>query len=200
MTELLDALAAPKKRERVPTDPHQKILKKLARLGWNVNGRGTKTLMARHQDSHVYITNTYAMRRFHPTDIVPIAIRAIVPDRVDERLREGFEFSLTASRGGEWMADGRRAPDMATVWPTEIPDTEIVHWESHATDSEAIVGHSADGVTVSCSAKLLGACVDGVEGPRVFVTVADDGTVRKPLVITDADAESVIAILMPRRG
>ena len=158
MTDLMNVLAPPKKA-KAPTDPNQKILKRLARNGWNQNGRGTKTVLVREHD--------------------------------------GFELGLTAGDGGSWIENGRTCPDMANVWPTAVPDHEIVSWEANVDDAATVFGHTTDGVRVKLNTKFVKAVTDGVDDARVFAAIADDGEIRKPVAFVSDGL--IVGILMPLR-
>ena len=198
MTDLMNVLAPPKKA-KAPTDPNQKILKRLARNGWNQNGRGTKTVLVREHDGFVYLTNTYAMRRFPIASAVADAVRSVVPDCHDAAsvMADGFELGLTAGDGGSWIENGRTCPDMANVWPTAVPDHEIVSWEANVDDAATVFGHTTDGVRVKLNTKFVKAVTDGVDDARVFAAIADDGEIRKPVAFVSDGL--IVGILMPLR-
>jgi hypothetical protein len=211
MTDLMNVLAPPKKA-KAPTDPNQKILKSLARAGWTMDKRGVKELIVRQYDEEVFITNTYMMRRFERYDDVSHAIRSIIPDteNVEEVMSAGFTMFLSAGKGGEWNPGGRNGTDMKNVWPSDIPSDEIVSWEPNEDDSSQVFGFTDDGIRVLLTAKNLKACVEGIDKPRVWVTVSHDDwgdgvipQVRKPVVITGEYVAGVggllHSILMPVR-
>jgi hypothetical protein len=198
MTTLEAVLEAPKK-ERTVTDPHQKVLKKLARLGWN-QFRDNRMLVRQYGDQ-VYVTNSYAMRRWGQGEDVALAVRSVLTgssfsvagESADEMMFKGFEMSLTAGKGGSFLV--ANGPEMRGVGPEEIPESEVTSWESSEGDRDLVFGSTDDGRRVLVSAKYLKACVDGVDGPRVFMTRETS-----PLVITERDGVTVHAILMPRRS
>ena len=200
MTDLMTALATPKKT-KAPTDPNQKILKALARAGWIMDKRGEKEMIVRQYDEEVFITNTYMMRRFERYDDVSYAIRSIIPDteNVEEVMSTGFTMFLSAGKGGEWNPGGRNGTDMKNVFPEAVPTTEITSWEPNEDDSSQVFGFTDDGIRVLLNAKYLKACVDGITSPRVWVTVSDDGDVRKPVVVTGEYGLWIYSILMPVR-
>ena len=200
MTDLMGVLATPKK-PKVPTDPNQKILKALARAGWTMDKRGEKEMIVRQYDEEVFITNTFMMRRFERYDDVSHAIRSIIPDteNVEEVMSAGFTMFLSSTKGGEWNPGGRNGTDMKNVFPETVPSTEITSWEPNEDDSSQVFGFTDDGVRVLLNAKYLKACVDGITSPRVWVTVSDDGDVRKPVVVTGDYGLWIYSILMPVR-
>lgn len=204
MASLEAVLAAPKKA-KTPTDPYQKVLKKLARQGWTMDKRGVKEMIVRQYDDEVFITNTYMMRRFGRYDNVSHAIRSIIPDteNVEEVMSTGFTMFLSAGKGGEWNPGGCTGTDMKNVFPETIPSTEITSWEPNEDDSTRVFGVTDCGVRVMVNAKYLAACTDGITNPRVWVTVSEDGDVRKPVVVTGEYVAGVggllHSILMPVR-
>ena len=208
MATLEAVLAAPKKA-KTPTDPNQKVLRKLARQGWNDTIRGTKTVMVRQYDDGLYLTNTFMMRRWESFDDVSLAIRSVVPDGSvdgnemasrDELMATGFEMDLTAGAGGSWMNGGRTCPDMKGVWPTDVPVDEITSWEPNEDDPTRVFGVTDCGVRVMVNAKYLAACTDGITNPRVWAAVTADRDIRKPLVITGDHGLWIYSILMPVRA
>lgn len=205
MTDLMGVLATPKKT-KVPTDPNQKILKALARAGWSTSGRNTRPMLVRQYGESVFITNTYMMARFDSASDVAMAIRSVIPETydADSTMANGIQMSLTAGIGGTF--DSLRDVAMDNVWPTEIPGIEITSWEPSETDPELVLGDAVptwDTFTlqqkVLVDAKQLKACVNGIDAPRVFANVNDDGIVTKPLVITDSDGTTIRSIVMPKR-
>jgi len=200
MTDLMGVLAPPKKK-KAPTDPHQKILKALARAGWTMDKRGDKELIVRQYDEEVFITNTFMMRRFERYDDVSHAIRSIIPDTEnrEEVMATGFTMFLSASKGGEWNPGGRNGTDMKNVFPEAVPTTEVITWEPNEDDPSQVYGSTEDGIRVLVNAKYLKACVEGIDKPRVWVTVSEDGDVRKPVVVTGDYGLWIYSILMPVR-
>jgi hypothetical protein len=200
MTDLMNVLAPPKKK-KAPTDPHQLVLKRLARAGWTMDKRGDKELIVRQYDEEVFITNTFMMRRFERYDDVSHAIRSIIPDteNVEEVMVAGFTMFLSASRGGEWNPGGRNGTEMKGVFPETVPTTEVITWEPNEDDPSQVYGSTEDGIRVLLNAKYLKACVDGIDKPRVWVTVSEDGDVRKPVVVTGDYGLWIYSILMPVR-
>ena len=201
MTDLMNVLAPPKK-EKVAVDPHQKVLKQLARAGWSTTGRNVRPLLVRQYWQSVFITNTYMMARFDVGSDVGMAIRTIIPEThdVDSTMANGFQMDLAAGVGGTF--DSLRDVAMDNVWPTDVPSIEITSWEPSETDPELVVGSVLAYVTtldVLLNAKQLKTCVNGIDAPRVFANVNEDATVTKPLVITDSDGTTIRAIVMPRR-
>ena len=205
MTDLMTALAPPKKA-KAPTDPHQLVLKRLARAGWSTSGRNAQPLLVRQYGQSVFITNKYMMAKFDSWSDVATAIRTIIPEThyPNSTMADGFQMDLTAGVGG--IFGSLRDVAMDNVWPTEVPSIEITSWEPSETDPELVLGDAiptADTFTlqqkVLVSAKQLKTCINGIDGPRVFVNVNDDGIVTKPLVITDSDGKTIRAIVMPKR-
>jgi hypothetical protein len=200
MTDLMGVLAPPKKK-KAPTDPHQLVLKRLARAGWTMDKRGDKELIVRQYDEEVFITNTFMMRRFERYDDVSHAIRSIIPytENVEEVMTTGFTMFLSAGKGGEWNPGGRNGTDMKNVFPEAVPTAEVITWEPNEDDSSQVYGSTEDGIRVLLNAKYLKACVEGIDKPRVWVTVSEDGDVRKPAVVTGDYGLWIYSILMPVR-
>lgn len=205
MTDLMNVLAPPKKPQ-VAVDPHQKVLKQLARAGWSTSGRNVRPLLVRQYGQSVFITNTYMMAKFDSWSDVATAIRTIIPEThyPNSTMDNGFQMDLTAGVGGTF--DSLRDVAMDNVWPTNVPGIEITSWELSETDPDLILGDAIPSVDtftlqqkVLVDAKQLKTCVNGIDGPRVFANVNDDGIVTKPLVITDSDGTTMRAIVMPKR-
>lgn len=205
MTDLMNVLAPPKKPQ-VAVDPHQKVLKQLARAGWSTTGRNARPLLVRQYGQSVFITNTYMMARFDSWSDVATAIRTIIPKAydVDSTMDNGFQMDLAAGVGGTF--DCLRDVAMDVVWPTDVPVIEITSWEPSETDPNLILGDAIpiwDTFTlqqkVLVNAKQLKTCINGIDAPRVFANVNDDGIVTKPLVITDSDGTTIRSIVMPNR-
>ena len=205
MTDLMNVLAPPKKK--APIDlPHQKVLKRLARAGWSTSGRNVRPLLVRQYGESVFITNTYMMARFDDWSDVGMAIRAVIPypHHTDVTMANGFQMDLAATVGGTF--DSLRDVAMDNVWPTDVPGIEITSWELSETNTEQLFGDAVPiwdtfmlQQKVLVDAKQLKTCVNGIDGPRVFANVNDDGIVTKPLVITDSDGTTMRAIVMPKR-
>jgi hypothetical protein len=205
MTDLMGVLAPPKKK-KAPTDPHQLVLKRLARSGWSTSGRNVRPLLVRQYGETVFITNTYMMAKFDSASDIATAIRSVIPEthETDSTMANGFQMDLSAGLGGTF--DGLRDVAMDNVWPTDVPGIEITSWEPSETDPELVSGDAIPTVEtatlqqrVLVSLKQLKACINGIEGPRVFANVNDDGIVTKPLVITDSDGTTIRSIVMPKR-
>lgn len=205
MTDLMNVLAPPKK-EKVAVDPHQKVLKQLARAGWSTSGRNVRPLLVRQYGQSVFITNTYMMAKYDVGSDVGMAIRTIIPEThdVDSTMDNGFQMDLAAGVGGSF--DSLRDVAMDKVWPTDVPSIEITSWEVSETCPEQLFGDAVpiwDTFTlqqkVLVDAKQLKTCVNGIDAPRVFANVNDDGIVTKPLVITDSDGTTIRSIVMPKR-
>ena len=205
MTDLMNVLAPPKKK-KTPTDPHQLVLKRLARAGWSTTGRNARPLLIRQYGQSVFITDKYMMAKFDSWSDVATAIRTIIPEShdADATMANGFQIDLTAGVGGTF--DSLRDVAMDNVWPTDVPGIEITSWEPSETDPELVQGDATpNGETftlvqkVLVSAKQLKTCISGIDSPRVFVNVNDDGIVTKPLVITDSDGTTMRAMVMPKR-
>lgn len=205
MTDLMNVLAPPKKPQ-VAVDPHQKVLKQLARAGWSTNGRNARPLLVRQYGQSVFITNTYMMAKYDSWSDVATAIRTIIPEThyPNSTMADGFQMDLTAGVGG--IFGSLRDVAMDNVWPTDVPGIEITSWEPSETNPEQLFGDAVpiwDTFTlqqkVLVDAKQLKTCVNGIDAPRVFANVNDDGIVTKPLVITDSDGTTIRSIVMPRR-
>lgn len=205
MTDLMNVLAPPKKK--APIDlPHQKVLKRLARAGWSTSGRNVRPLLVRQYGQSVFITNTYMMAKFDSWSDVATAIRTIIPEThyPNSTMANGFQMDLTAGVGGTF--DSLRDVAMDNVWPTDVPGIEITSWELSETNTEQLFGDAVPiwdtfmlQQKVLVDAKQLKTCINGIDAPRVFANVNDDGIVTKPLVITDSDGTTMRAIVMPKR-
>lgn len=197
MTDLASVLAAPPKKRAV-VDPNVKIIRRLARLGWNgYTYRGNdKTVIVRRHGDEVWLTDTYGLRRWRGDEDVAVALLSMLPesDAANGVADTGFALRILGSRDPEYL--GPQTVDMAKVMPSrdDIDSGRfsiVTDWRADPDDGDIVIATAMDGQEARLMRKRLAMVTDGVE--PVSAWIESD---RKPVAFTSSWF-APFAVLMP---